>query len=442
MHICKLLMSNFLVLVLLSATLHSFCEEEALKPVDFYFLEKKQINKSEMREFAKSKILETNDTKVIHESLRDLFSLKSDHKQNQEIIALTEYSLKKFANDDLFQKIVKLYKATALRRLDKKNEGDQMFQLAINENWYGAFAYYKKSLEETGDFNKAAILEYDRVTNDDLYMEYKDNNLRNDDKEDYIPFFIRLKNLKLNDKNTSVLNDVYPHLEYSDKYCMSKEICKALCLGIDGQYEEALSVIDSVDRSLKSEKNGNEIKLYKNIPLYKALLLYHKGNNPGMAMIALQNFFHRNADNPVKIYISTQHIIGSLHKTDENFKQIHKVCKVLIESRYLELIKEKKLLPSSKINHIYDMYAMSLEQDGKWEEAKSFYEDLYSKSDFSDIAIANAAIRFAWILFEKENNAENAKYILNRVIENSKDNTILETSKNCLQHIDRLIRNN
>ena len=200
----------------------------------------------------------------------------------------------------------------------------------------------------------------------------------------------------------SSINDVFPNLIVTDKDPVLLEILRALCMGADGNYKEAIQMLETVDSQIAGKKEYEET--YKILPLYIAWTGFNEALDYDKARKNLDLFWSRNTGDP-------GHVLGRILRIAYYFERSAqlkpRICEITtwllasemntntkIKSAINEEIKINKVLqekmPSDLFDHVLEVHAHSLSWQYKWDEAVKIWDQLIERNYPNSITGASA----------------------------------------------------
>ena len=352
-----------------------------------------------------------SDTLVI--ALDDLLKFSVSDEENRSALTHIEAALAKLPADSNESKNARLLKAKTLRRLGDK-QGEQIFKQAFEEEWGLAFYEYRRSLLETSDFDKTAVAEFRRASRQPGFdygaPPYKDR------IEELGLFKLYLSRLKANQPDVSAMESVYANIGEIEKEPLMKEMAKALCLSADGRFAEAKQAI--ADAETVREVLG-ESEDWKNIPLYKAMVLLDDGVDIAGAQAEFRNFMDAHGDNYKLIYSGGVRFARSLEKSPQlNKAKMDEVTSLLVESPIMKDPAVMATFSEYDIAHLLDLHQMGLAWSGQFDESAEICRYVFSEYFPDNLPSANCAMNLAVYLGWKDGgNPDAVKDILDLIIE-------------------------
>lgn len=306
--------------------------------------------------------------------------------QNQEVFndILTE-NIAKCTDDGLKQKL-ELSKAQILAASNWV-EAKSIFDRARKENWPKATTTYLETMTKAGKNKERAIEEFNSCYGKPDYLDYRGR------KEDLSVLMAVLRFAKEDDAKFSALNDVFPNLIVTDKDPVLLEILRALCIGADGNYKEAIQMLETIDNQIAGKKEYEET--YKILPLYTAWIGFIELADLDKARKNLDIFWSRNTDDPGHVLGRVLRIAYDYERTAQSQLKLN-ICEVTSWLLSSEMNKNSQIkaainaeyktnstlqakMPAELFDHVLEVHAYGLSWRGQWDEAVKIWDQLIEK---------------------------------------------------------------
>jgi len=381
------------------------------------------VSLSKLNQFVNhTNVHDSTEELIVLEALKNVVKTTNIIGKNEEALIQVESLINiSEENTELYRR-ANYAKARLKMRLGDIEEAMQIFNRGIMEKWEeNAFWELNDSLRETDQLDRLAIDEYRRNSTDEYSKELRGHYGIG---HDLCIFFMRLNECKLKNSVFNAENLILSQLQASSWRPHVIDTAKALCLAVDGEYSEALQILNDVDQKVQDkEEDKNEQEEWKFIPLYKFIVLLYEGENFDQLQLAVQEFIERNREYPEYIANRTLEFLYSLEKNREKLKDAHHITEVFIENRYLEDQNLLSQINDDKKASLFDMHAQSLLEAGKWQEAKPIFQYVYDTYFPNNLESISAGYFLADILHKHEGNTEEARILLREMLDNIEINS-------------------
>ncbi len=384
--------------------------------IDEYISLCKIKNNAKIFELAKSVIRDDSDEKVKKEALKDLLYFSKIYGKNNEIVEIIDKHLTSKTFDTELSRYSRLVKGRLLIRNGNVNEASKIFNEEINDANPEAFVFYIDSLSES-HYHERAILEKLRISlNEDVISN---------DWYNFLPFFyIPLVKYKQSHPG-QVLSDKF---EESLLTYTNQEVYKSLMVSLlslaDKKYHQ------SMERLSQIENIQGDTYVFRDIPLYKSLIIIHQSYDQQLIENNLEVFFHNNTDRPeycLRMTMELCHIIEMNHPIDYN--KIYDITKILVDNGYGDSKKYYNALTDEYwLAHLLDLYQTSMYKLGKVNESQHIRIDLVNTYFPQNYAGINAMYVMALVNMQ-DGNFQDAESNLLRLIYETNDNKIIRKAK-------------
>lgn len=385
----------------------------------------------ERYDLALSYIREAGDAAAAGEALKDLVRYSKAFGKDAESLAEVETLLGKTSPGTELYGRANLAKARLLMRLGQNSEAVQLFRQGVVQRWKdNAFWEMNDSFLETNQQTALAIDEYHRNATD----EY-DKATRSfyGVGADLSVFFIRLREAKLANPNMSAMEDVFAHLEPSAWRPHVLDTAKALCLAFDNRVDEALALLDEVERNVRElDATKNEQEEWKYLPFYRAQILFLHSTDYDAARTALQEYIDRNPTDPNLVMNRTLEYIYSLDDTPEGQKKVAEVTSFILQSELFTNEEMKQLLPDHQIASVYDKHQLSLGWRGDVAEAERICKFVMDNYYPQTVAGANCAMNYAKYISSRTKDDDKAIELFKDILLNAPYDSIVPWVKHDL----------
>ncbi len=415
--------SSVLALIMICLGIGFACDQSMLAASD-----ENKINLSPTEQFeqAKQTLQSATNVDVRIESIDDLIQLARTPRKNEEALNSINDFLGKIDEDNEAFGYAQLARARFIGRLGNIDEALALMKQGIAKKWKGhPFWKINALLEETRNFARLAIDEYERTVTDDYSDEIREfHGLGND----LIIFFLRLHRFKLSNPQRMAIEDIDPKLCLATRRPDARDIATSLCMAIDGNTNEALSKINEVENHFSNIVITPAVYHDKlDIPFYKMIIYYQEGKHLEeiesflIEYIKSYNLFF-GIQNPYGYQHALNKILEFIYEMENDHDSLVKVqyvTKGIMNSEIIRNDSIRKEMDEDKIASVYEMHAHSLLSDGKTNEAKEIYKRLYDESFPRNMASVQAALSYASLLFRFEGKTDEAESILLRIVNES-----------------------
>jgi len=306
-------------------------------------------------------------------------------------------------------------KARLLARQGAKEEAHAIFQNAIAQNWEKARVMYFDSLWETGDYALMAMDLYEHNANAPADTR---NQVVYEEGRDFIEMLNSLRAMRINSPDSSAMRDVFPKLKESKYRPLAIRLAKALCLTADDRCAEAVAELDEVQKLIDANASP-EFDESKELPLFRAAVLFFEGRDFDAARASFREYMDRNADNRSRVLGQALTLSYAMKNSLQDSKKLLELSSLMVNSEYITDSTIKDSLPEWYVAGLMNMHSSGLAVQGRWDEAAVVNAEIMSKYYPHTISAANAALNFAIYISWRHNDLDGAERLLNDILENA-----------------------
>lgn len=353
-----------------------------------------------------------------------------------------------------------LNRARVIARSLDQEQGYLLLEDYIRERKGEALLIYSYALLDNQDVAGTALLCYDRNPDyqhfrsgrDDLaifttlLLQMKQRNLTRIKIENslFIPPNSPVLIVNRHDSAISAEESIANRLSDRTGWDEWREAAHALCIAMDGKFEEAeqvlLNLLDGVEPSLV-EDGAVSVNLYADIPFYLAYVsALNEDADEQTVLDYLDMYVERNANDidfafdrmmrfarDVLEFNGGRHLLPVMQHIREHF----------IDQE--EIANQLPVDDVPGIAHFYDIYASGLMSAGDIDGAIELYETLVDRYFPRNLASVNAAFSLANLYVVYKRDEEKGRMYAQRIIQESDEGNIIQNAQRFLGNIDRLM---
>jgi tetratricopeptide (TPR) repeat protein len=342
-------------------------------------------------------LLQAEDNKIKQAALEDILQFSASLGKEHEALRAAESFVRKLSSGSETGRQVRLVQARLLRRAGDTEQGNAIFQQALQENWNGAEEHYRQSLLETQDYEEGFAFEFQE------YVSQEGN-------KDLYPLLKVMGQYKLNNNNTSVIADLFPLLQNNQTQPQVLKAIEALGYMVDGQYPDAIQKLQELEASQNSDKNT---------PLYFALVRIIQGNDREIAQENIKEYIRRNSDNLIWAVSRVLNICRYIQDNPIPMERLLDVASPLVGNDLLGNENIKAEFPDELVAAVYNTYQMGLAHSGKYDEWATVCLKIMENYFPSTPAGAHAALWYAIIGLKSNSKISESDALLEQILESA-----------------------
>jgi len=393
-----------------------------------FILESKRLPVAERVDRAVLTIQNSTDDAVVAEAAWDLTRFWDNPEE--KIAAIDSMLASKQQDTRAFQWGT-MAKARLLARQGAKEEARAIFQNAIAQNWEKARVMYFDSLWETGDYALMAMDLYEHNANAPADTR---NQVVYEEGRDFIEMLNGLRAMRTGNADSSAMRDVFPKLKESKFRPLAIRFAKALCLTADDRCPEALAELDEVQK-LIGEKASPDFDESRDLPLFRAAVLFFEGRDFDAARASFREYMDRNADNRSRVLGQALTLIFAMENSYQDGQIILELTDLLVNSEYITDETIKSQFPEWYVGSLLISHQSGLAKRGRWDEAARGWAQIMGEYYPRTLSSAVAALNFGIYISWRHNDLDGAERLLNDILENAPFDGIVPHVKSILSDI-------
>ncbi|MEW6234680.1 MAG: hypothetical protein AB1656_04775 [Candidatus Omnitrophota bacterium] len=385
--------------------------QDSASAVEQYRRARDRMPLSLCRTNAISAISKQQDAETLKAALEDLLKWSATAQENEEALQFIGAVLAKLPAAGADHQKVMLFKGKALRRLGRSEEGDAIFAQAYAEKWPQFQYENERSLMERRDYAAVARQEFERVSgrmNGSLYQVPPFT----DGFEDLGLFKIYLNRLKVNSPETAAMEAVYAPMAQVKEPALMLAMAKALCLSVDGRFDEAMQEINGAEANLNP---SGDAPAGKDIPLCMTMILIDSGASRDAAQAEFRKFMEAHGSDWHVIYTGGVRCVRSLEERFEQRERMVDITSLLIDSPIIQDATARSTFSTYDIAHLYDLHQIGLSWSGKLDDAMEICKYVINTFTLNNLPAANCAVCLARYLSSNKQDYDGALDLLNGV---------------------------
>ena len=382
-----------------------------------YLQEKGSLAYKDQLDFALSTLTKPAEDAAYDEALNDIERITKVQKNAESVLPAVEAFLDSAeAGSASFEKAW-LVRARLLCRAGNVEEGSRLFREGMLERgWSNAFAFYIDTLEELGQYARAAAEEFNLAC-DPRVVDHKGRN--------FLDFLLhKLMIMKHENPDAGATEEVLPLIATDDDHPEYHQIAQALCLIADEDYSGAVDILTELNDSygsewgVEGEAETGIYSEYRNLPAYISAALFIEGDDYDQARIHLAEFWSRNPERPEYVLKVGLRIVRCLEaKIGWPTAAWVELTEWLDDAGFADDHRIRKHIGDEWIAHFLDLHQMALFVCDRWQEQKQVCERLFTEFDLNYPGSISGTYWLGHILFTQDRELKKAEGLFLRIIE-------------------------
>jgi len=386
----------------------------------------KRLPTSERVAFCFQTITQEANHELIAEAARDLARFAPNMGRTEEALSVVEDLIGKMEGNRAILTRLRLAKARLLACMGEKEACFDICRSAIAECSYGeARKEVTAIFQENGWNDVLAIEEFRWRTADESSVsvnEYYDSATGfSEPATDFLPMFGHLRAMRRSKRGCSVTDEMFPNLSESSYRPQARRIAKALCLGADEHYGEALEVLREIEGDLRTKNDSRTmVDESRDLPLYSAAILFFEGRDYDAARESFAEYMKRNSDDATLVLNRAVYSLAyEMEKSFQDGPKILELTQLLVNSDMIANEEKRAHLPKSLVASLLEMHRQGLLWQNREEEANVVALQLMREYYPDTLSGANAALNMARYLFASGKDVEGSERLLNDILVNA-----------------------